>query len=101
MANVQITMNGPVVTITLNRPELHNAFDAALIAELTAAFGQLAADPAVRAVVLTGAGASFCAGADLAWMRSSLEFGRAENVADAERLAAMFEALNTLPKPVI
>jgi methylglutaconyl-CoA hydratase len=101
MASIQITTSGAVVTVTLNRPELHNAFDPAMIQGLTDAFRQLAADPTVRAVVLTGAGASFCAGADLAWMRSSLQFGRAENVADAERLAAMFETVNTLPKPLI
>jgi methylglutaconyl-CoA hydratase len=101
MPSVQLSRSGPVVTVTLSRPEVHNAFDAALIQELTAAFSALAADVSVRAVVLTGAGASFCAGADLGWMRASLEFSRAENIADAERLAAMFAAVDTLPKPLI
>lgn len=98
---VQLRRDADVVTVTLSRPELHNAFSAAMIAELHSAWEQLAADPTVRVVVLTGAGPSFCAGADLGWMRGSLELTHAENMADAERLGAMFEALNTLPQPVI
>lgn len=98
---VQLTRSGPVVTVTLNRPDIHNAFSAEMIAELYATFGQLAEDSAVRAVVLTGAGQSFCAGADLNWMRASLDLSREANIADAERLAAMYDSINTLPKPVI
>lgn len=101
MQHLVVDYTGPVATVTLNRPELHNAFNAELIAELTECFEQLAHDPNVRAVVLTGAGASFCAGGDVRWMRSSLDLTHDENIADAERLAAMFDALNTLPKPVI
>lgn len=101
MKFLELTHSGPVVTIMLNRPDLHNAFNAELIAELRRACDHIAVDPLVRAVVLTGAGKSFCAGADLTWMRSSLDLTHEENVADAERLAAMYESLNTLPKPVI
>jgi len=98
---LNITHTGPVATVMLNRPELHNAFNADLIHELTYCFEQLAGDQNVRAVVLTGVGASFCAGGDVNWMRSSLNLTRDENIADAERLAAMFDAINSLPKPVI
>ena len=73
--------------ITLNRPEKHNAFDAATIAELIAAFNDASADPTVRTVVLTGNGPSFCAGADAAWMRASADLSQAENQADAMRLS--------------
>lgn len=96
-----ITRRGAVATVMLNRPELHNAFSAEMITELHEMFVQLAHDAEIRAVVLTGAGASFCAGGDIQWMRSSLALTRDENIADAERLAAMFDAINTLPKPVI
>lgn len=101
MKFVQLTRTGALVTITLNRPDLHNAFSAEMIAELHAAMTQLADDASVRAVVLTGAGASFCAGADLNWMKASLDLTRDENIADAQRLAEMYDALNSLPKPVI
>jgi methylglutaconyl-CoA hydratase len=87
--------------VTLNRPEKHNAFDAALIAELTGAFTAISADPKVRAVVLRGNGPSFCAGADAGWMRSSADLSEVENRADALRLSAMLAAINDCPKPVI
>jgi methylglutaconyl-CoA hydratase len=90
-----------VATLTLNRPERRNAFDDALIAELSDAFARVGADEAVRALVLTGAGAAFSAGGDLAWMRRMAGYGFDENYADAMRLAAMFRALNELPKPTI
>ena len=87
--------------ITLNRPEVHNAFDDRLIAELTAALAALAADDAVRAVVLTGSGRSFSAGADLNWMRRTSTYGEAENLADARALARLMQTLNELPKPTV
>ncbi len=96
-----LTRTGPIATVTLNRPEIHNAFDPQMIGELHACFQQLALDADVRVVVLTGAGSSFCAGADLTWMRATLDYTHAENIADAERMAAMYESLNGLPKPVI
>ena len=96
-----ITVANAVATVTLNRPEIHNAFDDALIARLTAAFVSLDDDPDVRAVVLTGAGRSFCAGADLNWMKRMAAFAPEENLADAHALAAMLRALYALSKPTI
>jgi len=90
-----------VATLTLNRPQIHNAFDDALIAELTAALRKLAADAAVRAVVLTGAGQSFSAGGDLNWMRRMAGYSDAENFADAMALAELLRTLNELPKPAV
>lgn len=92
---------GPIATVTLARPELHNAFNATMIGELRDCFTALAGDDAARVVVLTGAGPSFCAGADLNWMHASLEWSREQNIADAETLAAMFEAIWNLPRPLI
>jgi len=90
-----------VVTVTLNRPAIHNAFDDLLIADLRRAFDGFAADPAVRVVILTGAGRSFSAGADLAWMQRMAGYGEAENHADALALAEMLASIATCPKPVI
>ena len=87
--------------ITLDRPEKHNAFDAGTIAELTAAFEDASANPTVRAVVLTGNGPSFCAGADAAWMRASADLSEAENQADAMRLSDMLATIDSCAKPVI
>jgi methylglutaconyl-CoA hydratase len=98
---ITITRSGPVATLTLNRPEVRNAFDAAMVAGLRQAFGELAADDAVRLVVLTGAGDAFCSGGDLGWMHASLAWSYEENVGDAEALAAMFESAWTFPKPLI
>jgi methylglutaconyl-CoA hydratase len=101
MPALQIEEQGRVRRITLNRPDIHNAFDAALIAELTDALARIVADPGIRAVVLTGSGASFSAGADLNWMRAMARASEDENRADAERLAALMRALNFLSKPTI
>jgi methylglutaconyl-CoA hydratase len=90
-----------VATLTLNRAEKHNAINARMITELTATAAGLAADPAIRAVILTGAGASFCAGGDLGWMRDQQNATRAERIAEATKLALMLKALNELPKPLI
>lgn len=90
-----------VMRLTLNRPEVHNAFDDNLIAALLSAFERAAADAAVRVVVLAGNGKSFSAGADMNYMRRMGSHSRAENVADAGQLAAMLSALNTLPKPTV
>jgi len=90
-----------VATLTLARPDLHNAFNLEMIAELHDCFSALASDPATRVVVLTGAGPSFCAGADLNWMRASLDWSHEQNMADAKALAAMFEAAWNLPQPLI
>ena len=90
-----------VATLTLARPDKHNALSAQMIAELTAAGAQLAADSAVRVVILTGEGASFCAGGDLDWMREQFTADRATRMAEARKLALMLKALNELPKPLI
>lgn len=90
-----------VATVTLNRPRVHNAFDQALVAGLTDAFADVAADGSTRVMLLRGRGETFCAGADLHWMRSSVDFSREENERDAGRLAAMLRTLNDLPVPTI
>jgi methylglutaconyl-CoA hydratase len=96
-----VTVRDAVATVTLNRPEIHNAFDETLIARLTAAFVSLDDNPDVRIVVLAAAGKSFCAGADLNWMQRMAAFGPEENLADAQALAAMLRALYALSKPTI
>ena len=98
---LQVETRNAVALITLNRPELHNAFDETLIAELTRALHATERDDSVRAVVLLGAGASFCAGADLNWMRKMAGFSRAQNLADARALSAMLATLSHLAKPTI
>ena len=90
-----------VATLTLNLPEKHNAMSAAMLADLTEAAALLGAEAAVRVVVLTGAGASFCAGGDLGWMRAQRDMDAATRSAEAGKLAAMLGALNRLPKPLI
>jgi len=90
-----------VATVTLNRPAVHNAFDDALIAELTRCLKRLEADAAVRVVVLTGSGQSFSAGADLNWMRRVAEYSDAENRTDAMALATLLRTLDTLSKPTV
>ncbi len=87
--------------VTLERPELHNAFNETVIAELTAAFRELGDDAGVRAVILAGSGPSFCAGADLNWMRKMAGYGTAENRADAAELAAMLRTIDACPKPTV
>jgi len=96
-----VERRGFAAWVTLNRPEVHNAFNEALIAELHDAFTRLSADDDLRAVVVQGAGRSFCAGADLNWMRASLEFTHEQNVADALRMADMFRAIDACRHPVV
>lgn len=90
-----------VATVTLNRPQKHNAMSAQMIRELSQAAADLATDAEVRVVVLTGAGKSFCAGADLGWMQSQVESSAETRRAEARALALMLRAWNDLPKPVI
>jgi methylglutaconyl-CoA hydratase len=90
-----------IAWLSLSRPAIHNAFDDALIAELTERLKALAEDPAVRVVVLTGEGASFSAGADLNWMRRMAGADEKENQRDARKLAELMRTLNYLPKPTI
>jgi methylglutaconyl-CoA hydratase len=93
--------DGPVARLRLNRPELHNAFDAGLIAALTDALERLGRDDSVRVLVLEGEGASFSAGADLNWMRGMAAASEAENRDDALALARLMRTLDELPKPTI
>ena len=101
MAALAIEHQGPLGLVTLNRPERHNAFDDALIHDLTEALRAMEADDSVRIVVLAGAGASFCAGADLNWMKRMSGFSRDENLRDAMQLGALMRTLNNLRKPTI
>ena len=87
--------------ITMDRPEVHNAFNEVFIAELTALLERVGADPAVRVVVLAASGKSFSAGADLTWMQAMAGYDEAQNLADAEGLARLMRTLDRLPKPVI
>jgi methylglutaconyl-CoA hydratase len=98
---IDVSICNAIATVSLARPEVHNAFNETLIAELVAALRKLGADAAVRAVVLVGAGPSFCAGADLNWMKKMAGFSRGENLADAKALSAMLATLYSLPKPTI
>ncbi len=90
-----------VATLTLNRAEKHNALSAKMLAELTQAAADLGADDAVRVVVLTGAGKSFCAGGDLEWMREQMQADADTRAKEAAKLAFMLQALNTMSKPMI
>ena len=99
--SILVGVAGSTATITLNRANVHNAFDDRLIADLTAALLDCERDRQVRAVVLTGAGASFSAGADLNWMRGMAQASEADNRADSLRLAQLMRTLNFLSKPTI
>jgi len=92
---------GGRATLTLNRPDVHNAFDDALIARLTSELQALDSNPDVRAVVLAASGKSFSAGADLKWMQRMADYTEAENLADAQAMAKMMKTLNGLSKPTI
>ena len=99
--NLTIMVNGPRADVTLHRPEVRNAFDDDLVRALADAAHRLAADRSVRVVVLRGAGKVFCAGADVTWMQRMVRYTEKENLHDASVMAAMFQAWNDLPKPVI
>ena len=99
--SLKIERRGAGAWIWMNRPEVHNAFDEALIAELTAAFAELDGDAAVRSIVLAGAGKSFSAGADLNWMRRQAAAPMEANLADARRLAALFSTIAACRTPTV
>ena len=101
MSNLILDQKGAVACLTLNRPEIHNAFDEHLIAALTAAVATASADPSVRIILLSGAGKSFSAGGDLSWMRRMATYSADENLADAQGLARLMQTIDTSPKPVI
>jgi methylglutaconyl-CoA hydratase len=95
---LQIEIKGPVAEVTMQRPEVHNAFDDRMIAELTQCYNRLSDDRAVRIIVLRGAGKSFCSGAHLARMRQMADFSREENIADAQAMQRMFATIANCPK---
>ena len=101
MSAILVTDRAAIRQIALNRPDVHNAFDDGLIAELTSALVEAGRAEAVRAVVLTGTGASFSAGADLNWMRGMATASEQENREDSLRLAALVRTLQFLPKPTV
>jgi methylglutaconyl-CoA hydratase len=96
-----IQHDGPITRLTLDRPEVRNAFNDELITRLSDAARHIGTTRSARVVVLQGAGSVFCAGADLNWMSKMIAYSRDENVMDASRLALMYRALDTLPVPLI
>lgn len=99
MQTIKIERAGAVLRVTIDRPEVKNAFNEVVIRELTEVFSTVPAD--VRAVVLTGGGTIFCAGADVHWMKKSKDFTEAQNRADAAAMSRMFRTIDECPKPVI
>jgi methylglutaconyl-CoA hydratase len=98
---LRIVREGPVCRVILARPEVRNAFDDVLVAELTEAFAALSEDPQTRVVILAGDGPSFCAGADVAWMRKAGGYSREESEADARRMAWMLRTIDACARPVV
>jgi methylglutaconyl-CoA hydratase len=101
MKHLQLQFDRGVETVTLDRPEVRNAFNDEVIEELTAVFVELAKRPEVRCVVLAGSGTAFCAGADLNWMKRMADYTRDQNLEDASALARMLEVVYRCPKPTI
>ncbi|MBG9389600.1 enoyl-CoA hydratase/isomerase family protein [Caenimonas aquaedulcis] len=101
MAHLQIEVAAYIATVTLNRPEVRNAFNEAVIAEMTTAFDELGARDDVRCIVLAANGTAFSAGADLGWMKSMATYTYEQNVADAAALAQMLHVIHRCPKPTI
>jgi methylglutaconyl-CoA hydratase len=99
--SVEVSLAGGVARVALNRPAARNAFNAEMIGDLTRVFEELHERREVRVIVLTGNGPTFSAGADVSWMRASLDLSREENVADARRMSSMFAAIEETPQSVI
>ena len=98
---IKVEYKDKVAWVTLNRPQVRNAFNAAMIAEMTAAFEAISADRSLRVVVLTGQGTSFCAGADLNWMGDVINYSYEQNLEDSLNLAKMFRRMSNCPLPTI
>jgi methylglutaconyl-CoA hydratase len=96
-----ITKINDVVTVALNRPDVHNAMNDVLMNEVTRCFTQLSSDHSLSAIILTGNGKSFCAGADLTWMKNMVHYSQQENKNDSRLLLGMYETIHACPKPVI
>ena len=101
MSEIEVRQDGVVLTVALNRPEVHNALTPTMIGELTAVFQTIASRDDVRVVVLTGNGRSFCAGADLGFMRAAADYTFAENVQDGEAIFDLMLMIDQCPKPVV
>jgi methylglutaconyl-CoA hydratase len=101
MNHLALRIDGPRATVTLRRPEVRNAFNTRLIAELSQAFHDLGLRDGIRCIVLAAEGPAFCAGADLRWMRGMADCARDENLADARQLAAMLRTIHECPVPTI
>ncbi len=95
------TKKDDVATVILNRPDVHNAMNDVLMKELTRCFQQLSTDDSLATIILTGNGKSFCAGADLTWMKNMADYSRDENKEDSRLLLDMYETIYSCPKPVI
>ncbi len=98
---ISYSLKGCIVTVTLDRPEVHNAFNEVMIAELTEIFAKISEDDSVRVAVLTGSGKSFSAGADLNWMKKMINYSYEQNLEDSLKLAELFYLMYSLPKPII
>jgi methylglutaconyl-CoA hydratase len=101
MNNIIVNFENTVATVTLNRPEVHNAFNAEMIGELTATFKDISSYESISTVILKANGKNFCAGGDLNWMKEAANYDHAKNVADAECLADMLLALYSIPQTTI
>ena len=100
-ATIEASRDDSIATVSLNRPELHNAMNEQLMKELTSCFRELSKDDSVRTIILTGKGKSFCAGADLNWMKSMVNYSKEENRKDSMLLLDLFNIIYSCPKPVI
>jgi len=98
---IEINKDNNIATVYLNRPEVHNAMSEQLMKELTTCFKELAKDDGIRIIILTGKGKSFCAGADLNWMKSMAKYSKEENIKDSRLLLDLYESIYNCPKPVI
>lgn len=101
LERVELILDGPVARVWMNRPEAHNAFDGLMVTELRKVLFDLRSEDAVRVIVLGGRGPSFCAGADLAWMKAMASFSRGENLLEAQAMADLFFTVYESPKPVV
>ncbi len=101
MASVNVIKEGYCLNITLNRPDVHNAFEPGMIKELTDAFKNANADKTLRCILFKGAGKSFCAGADLEWMKSMVDFDLDKNIKDSTNLYQMFESMRECEVPIV
>lgn len=101
MENLRVIQKDHLISVTLNRPKVRNAFNDEMIKEMTATFKQASKNEELRVMILQGAGESFSAGGDLNWMKSMVDYTEKENIADSEKLYEMYEALKNVPVPVV